>query len=385
MDLQIFLLLGQDGVTSGAIYALLALALVLVFAVTRVIFIPQGEFVAYGALTLAALQANKVPGTVWLLLALGTAVALIDGIRLLREGRFRKLPPLLIFNIGMPLAGAGALLVVPPAQLPLWAQVIVAMLLVVPMGPMIYRIAFQPLASASVLVLLIVSVAVHLALIGLGLLFFGAEGSRTPAFTDISFELAGAPLQGQTVLIVVASALLIIGLYFFFERTIYGKALRATAMNRTGARLMGIPPALAGKLCFTLAAAIGVFSGILIAPITTLYYDSGFLIGLKGFVGAIIGGLASYPVAAARRDPGRPARILFFLLCQRLQGSDRVYADHPGPALALADDAPCRGRRRTHRRGEYRFPAGSGQAALAAPPAAGRLRRPAGGRAACPA
>ncbi|HYO26636.1 MAG TPA: ABC transporter permease, partial [Azonexus sp.] len=98
MDLQIFLLLGQDGVTSGAIYALLALALVLVFAVTRVIFIPQGEFVAYGALTLAALQANKVPGTVWLLLALGTAVALIDGIRLLREGRFRKLPPLLIFN-----------------------------------------------------------------------------------------------------------------------------------------------------------------------------------------------------------------------------------------------------------------------------------------------
>ena len=298
MDLQIFLLLGQDGITSGAIYALLALALVLVFTVTRVIFIPQGEFVAYGALTLASLQAGKVPGTVWLLLALGTMVALIDGSRLLREGRFRKLPPLLIFNIGMPLAGAGALFVVPPAQLPLWAQVAVSMLLVVPMGPMIYRIAFQPLASASVLVLLIVSVAVHLALTGLGLLFFGAEGSRTPAFTDISFELAGAPLQGQTLLIVVASALLIIGLYFFFERTIYGKALRATAMNRTGARLMGIPPALAGKLCFTLAAAIGVFSGILIAPITTLYYDSGFLIGLKGFVGAIIGGLASYPVAA---------------------------------------------------------------------------------------
>ncbi len=298
MDLQILLLLGQDGVTNGAIYALLALALVLVFAVTRVIFIPQGEFVAYGALTLAALQAGKVPGTVWLLLALGSAVALIDGIRLVRDGRFRKLPPLLIFNIGVPLLCAGGLFAVPPSQLPLWAQVIVSMLLVVPLGPMIYRVAYQPLASASVLVLLIVSVAVHLALIGLGLLFFGAEGSRTPAFTDLSFELAGAPLQGQTILVIVASALLIVGLYFFFERTIYGKALRATAMNRTGARLMGIPPALAGKLCFTLAAAIGAFSGILIAPITTIYYDSGFLIGLKGFVGAIIGGLASYPVAA---------------------------------------------------------------------------------------
>jgi branched-chain amino acid transport system ATP-binding protein len=298
MDLQIFVLLGQDGITNGAIYALLALALVLVFAVTRAIFIPQGEFVAYGALTLASLQAGKVPGTIWLLLSLGTAIVLIDGIRLMREGRFRRLPPLLIYNIGIPLAFAGGLFVVPPAQLPLAAQVVVSMLLVVPLGPMIYRLAYQPVASASVLVLLIVSVAVHLALIGLGLLFFGAEGSRTPAFTDISFELAGAPLQGQTILVVVASALLIIGLYFFFERTVYGKALRATAMNRTGARLMGIPPVLAGKLCFTFAAAIGAFSGILIAPITTIYYDSGFLIGLKGFVGAIIGGLASYPVAA---------------------------------------------------------------------------------------
>jgi ABC-type branched-subunit amino acid transport system ATPase component/ABC-type branched-subunit amino acid transport system permease subunit len=163
---------------------------------------------------------------------------------------------------------------------------------------MLYRVAFQPVASAPVLVLLIVSVAVHLTLIGLGLLFFGAEGWRTPTFTDLSFEVAGAPLQGQTILVVVASAALIISLYFFFEKTIYGKALRATAMNRTGARLMGIPPVLAGKLCFTLAAAIGAFSGILIAPITTIYYDSGFLIGLKGFVGAIIGGLVSYPLAA---------------------------------------------------------------------------------------
>ncbi len=58
MNLDIALLLAQDGITNGAIYALLALALVLAFSVTRVIFIPQGEFVAYGALTLVALQAE---------------------------------------------------------------------------------------------------------------------------------------------------------------------------------------------------------------------------------------------------------------------------------------------------------------------------------------
>jgi branched-chain amino acid transport system permease protein len=96
-----------------------------------------------------------------------------------------------------------------------------------------------------------------------------------------------------------ASAVLIVALYQFFGRTLYGKALRATAINRVGARLMGISTTMAGKLSFTLAAGIGALSGILIAPITTIYYDTGFLVGLKGFVGAIIGGLVSYPLAAA--------------------------------------------------------------------------------------
>ena len=73
MDFTIASILALDGVTNGAIYALLALATVLLFAVTRVIFIPQGEFVAYGALTLAITQTGKVPGTVWFLLILSVA------------------------------------------------------------------------------------------------------------------------------------------------------------------------------------------------------------------------------------------------------------------------------------------------------------------------
>jgi branched-chain amino acid transport system permease protein len=87
-------------------------------------------------------------------------------------------------------------------------------------------------------------------------------------------------------------------LAWFFNKTLYGKALRAVAFNRNGARLVGISPHLAGTFSFALAAAIGCMSGILIGPITTIYYDSGFLIGLKGFVGAIVGGMASYPLAA---------------------------------------------------------------------------------------
>jgi branched-chain amino acid transport system permease protein len=78
MDFSIAGILALDGLTNGAVYALLALATVLVFAVTRVIFIPQGEFVAFGALTLAIFQTGKTPGTVWFLLALAALAALAD-------------------------------------------------------------------------------------------------------------------------------------------------------------------------------------------------------------------------------------------------------------------------------------------------------------------
>src|SRR5512146_2001828 len=99
MDFQIALLLAQDGITNGAVYALLSLALVLVFAVTRVIFIPQGEFVAYGALTLASFQAGKLPGTLWLLIGVGIAVALVDLVAAIRSPQQRRLPRIIGWNL----------------------------------------------------------------------------------------------------------------------------------------------------------------------------------------------------------------------------------------------------------------------------------------------
>lgn len=298
MDLQIIALLVQDGITNGAVYALLSLALVLVYAVTRVIFIPSGELVTYGTLTLAALQMGKVPGTIGLLVGMAVVAGLVEVFSCVTRGEARRLPRRLALWTGLPLVIAAAAAALATAGMPFWAQIALTLALVTPLGPLLYRIAYQPVAEASVLVLLIVSVAVHLALTGLGLWFFGAEGSRTPPFSDGSFEIGGITASMQSVLVVVASIALIAAFALFFGRTLTGKALRATAMNRVGARLVGISPNLAGSMTFTLATLLCAFSGVLIGPITTIYYDSGFLISLKGFVGAIIGGLVSYPIAA---------------------------------------------------------------------------------------
>ena len=299
MDFSIASILMLDGATNGAIYALLALATVLVFAITRVIFIPQGEFVTFGALTLALLQMGKVPGTVWLLLALALIAAAQDVAGALRRG----LP------LDRTLRSAAATLAVPlvvtalawwaaPLKLPLLLQSLLTLAIVTPLGPLVYRLAYEKLADATVLVLLIVSVGTHFALTGLGLVFFGAEGFRNPSFWDARFNVGALSLSGQALIIFGVSIALILALFLFFERSLRGKALRATAVNRLGARLMGISTTGAGRLSFGLAAFMGALSGLLIGPSTTVFYDSGFLIGLKGFVAAIFGGLASYPAAA---------------------------------------------------------------------------------------
>ena len=289
MDFSITSILLLDGVTNGAVYALLGLATVLVFTVTRVIFIPQGEFVAYGALTLALLQTGKVPGTVWLLLGLAGVASAMEW----RSSGWKAGLKTLLF----PCLISGLTAWAAPMQLPLAVQAVLSIAIVTAFGPLIYRVAFQSLESATPLVLLIVSVGVHFAMTGFGLVFFGAEGYRSPAFWDARFDLGSVTLTGQTLIIFTTTLALIAMLWLFVERSLFGKALRATAVNRTGARLMGISTHTAGQLTFLLAALIGAISGLLIGPSTTVFYDSGFLIGLKGFVAAVAAGLSSYPGA----------------------------------------------------------------------------------------
>jgi len=298
MTWDVALILGIDGLANGAVYLLAGLGLVLIFSVTRVVFVPFGDVAAFAALTLAAFETNRMPPTIGLVLTLALLALITEIVSLLRRGESAGIPKALLMWGVLPaipclLAWLAARMGVPAAL-----QIMASVLLVVPISPLLARVVYQPIADASVLVLLIVSLALHFLLSGLGLLFFGPEGSRTAPLFDGTWTLAdGFTVSGQVILMVI-SAIVLSGLFFLvFERTVAGKALRATAVNRLGARLMGISTSGAGQMSFGLAAFIGALSGLLIGPSTTMFYDSGFLIGLKGFVAAVVAGLSSYPGA----------------------------------------------------------------------------------------
>ena len=299
MTWDIALILGVDGLANGAIYLLAGLGLVLIFSVTRVVFVPFGDVVAFAALSLAAFEAGRTPATIAMVLTLAVVAVIVEVASLLRRREFGRIPRAVVGWLVLPALPCALAWAIAGRSVPAALQIATAVLLVVPITPLVARVALQPIADASALVLLIVSLALHFLLSGLGLLFFGPEGTRTGPLVGGSLMLPGGfPVSGQ-VLLMVASAIVLSALFFLmFERTVAGKALRATAVNRVGARLVGIRPARTALLAYLLASLLAGLIGVLIAPVTTMYYDSGFLIGLKAFVAAIIGGLVSYPLTA---------------------------------------------------------------------------------------
>jgi branched-chain amino acid transport system permease protein len=171
---------------------------VLVFAVTRVIFIPQGEFVAFGALTLAMLPDRQGAGHGVALLVLAGVAALMDLVTGLRHSRQRRRAlKAALRTFALPVSSRGVAIWAGAAQpAAAGAGAADAGASSRPSGPLVYRLAYQSLADASTLVLLIVSVGVHFALTGLGLLFFGAEGFRNPLLGRALQRSARSTLSG---------------------------------------------------------------------------------------------------------------------------------------------------------------------------------------------
>jgi branched-chain amino acid transport system permease protein len=232
-----------SGLVTGTIYALLGLGLVVIYSVTRVVNVAQGEFAAFGAL-LAAVMASR-----------GT---------------------------------------------PLWVTMPVAVSATAALGAGLHRLAIRPARGASTLVLLIITIAMHLALKGILLLIFGTNPYSLPPLSagpPVRIFSAVLARQGLWVMTVTGGALVL--LYLFFTKTIRGKSLRACAANVTAARLVGIRVAWMGTLAWGIAGALGGLAGVLIAPLTLATYDMGLILGLKGFVGAVVAGLVSYPWTVA--------------------------------------------------------------------------------------
>lgn len=226
-----------SGVTLGGIYAIIGLGFVTTYNVTGILNFAQGEFVMLGALITATLVTLKVP----LLLA-----------------------------------------------------ILLAVVLVALCGAIMERLAIYPARHASLVTVIIITIGVSISIRGMALLIWGTDPYSLPAFSKGStLDIAGASMTPQAVWVIGTAIAVVVALFLFFDRTFLGKAVKACVVNKLAARLMGISPQLMSLLAVAISAALGAIAGIVITPITLATYDMGLMLGLKGFVAAVLGGLTN--------------------------------------------------------------------------------------------
>ena len=297
-DPIIVLTLLFEGLANGAIYAFMALAIVVLYSVTNVINVAVGEFAMLSALSVVSFRAQETPGTLYILVAGIVAWSVLDSYQFVREKQLRRGLIRLVSLLFLALVVSILTTLAARASTPYFLQVAFAIFMVTLLGLVSHRLMVQPLPKGSILVFLIMTIGLHLALTGLGLAFWGADAYNLPAIQKGGTLIAGVYMTYQNLWLLGIAALLMLLLYLFFMHTIYGKALRAAAVNKLGAKLSGISSLQAGRLSFIISTFLAAIAGILITPITKMVYDLGFLMGLKGFVAAVIGGLVN-PAGAA--------------------------------------------------------------------------------------
>ena len=230
-----------SGLTVGAIYALVALGFSIIYNASNVINFAQGEFVMIGGMATVSL-----------------------------------------IKVGVPLALAAAL-------------AIAATTLV---GLALEKFAVERVRGESVVTLIIITIGASILLRGLAGLGWDKNLHALPAFSgERPIALGGATILPQSLWVVGVTLAVVAALWWFFNRTLHGKAMLATSHNRLAAQLVGISVRRVLLVSFGLSAALGALAGILIAPITFTAWDVGVMLGLKGFAAAILGGLGSGPGA----------------------------------------------------------------------------------------
>ncbi len=230
-----------SGLTVGAIYALVALGFSIIYNASQVINFAQGEFVMIGGMATVSLIATGLPLPI--AAALATAATTLVGLAL-------------------------------------------------------EKFAVERVRGESVVTLIIITIGASILLRGLAGLVWDKNLHALPAFSgERPIAIGGATIVPQSLWVIGVTLAVVAALWWFFNRTLHGKAMLATSHNRLAAQLVGISVRRVLLVSFGLSAALGALAGILIAPITFTAWDVGVMLGLKGFAAAILGGLGSGPGA----------------------------------------------------------------------------------------
>jgi branched-chain amino acid transport system permease protein len=223
-----------SGITSGSIYGVIGICWSVVYLITRVLNFTTGEFVMLGGMLTWGIHASGMG-------LLGSAVLAVAG------------------------------------------TVVIAMVM--------ERSTIRFVRSPSEMTYMMLTIALASIIKGVVLLKWGSETRKIePIFGTAVLHILGATITPQVICVVAFLAIVTGGLSWFFNYTLFGKALRASALNSTGARLVGIDIGRFRLFCFGLAGGLGAMTGIITAPITFTGYEVGLLNGLKGLVVAIVGG-----------------------------------------------------------------------------------------------
>ena len=238
-----FLQLTIAGVAIGCIYALIALGFVLIYKATEVVNFAQGDVMMLGAFA-----AFTFAG-IW--------------------------------------------------QLPFWLAVILAIGTLAIVGAVFDRVLLRPIIGQPTFAAVMVTLAAGFVMRGVASMIPG-WGTDTHAlkapYSDIVLEVGGLSVLSDHIAIIVLTAALCVLLYFFFKRTTVGIAMQASSQNQLAAYYMGIPVRRINTLIWGISASVAAFAAVLLAPITFVHTNMGF-IGLKAFPAAVVGGFGSIPGA----------------------------------------------------------------------------------------
>lgn len=222
------------GLTSGSIYALVAVGLAVIYRATNVINFAHGEFAVIGALTAASL----------------------------------------VGFVGLPLAALGGVVAAGVT------------------GLFFERVVLRPMGKKPVFVVILCTLGASIAFRGAAMLVWGKDPLRLPAFSgETPLRIAGAAILPQAVWVLALTAIVMLLVGYAMQRTIYGKALRACAENPATAGLVGINVKTMIAATYIASAGLGGVAGVLISPIAAIDFQSGLLLTIKGLTAAIIGGL----------------------------------------------------------------------------------------------